>query len=174
MTYTYQYPHPALTADTALFTSLSGRLSILLIRRAHAPFEGCWALPGGFLDMDETLAACARRELREETGVDAIGLSPVGAFDRPDRDPRERVITQVFAGAIWADDVTVEARSDASDGRWFALDALPGLAFDHAEIIAQARLWLRRHDDPLALALRMLPPDFAPADLAKLYREIAG
>jgi len=174
MTYTYDYPHPALAADIALFTAQKGRLSILLVRRDNPPFEGCWALPGGFMDIDETLLDCATRELEEETGVAAIALSPVAVFDAVRRDPRERIVTAVHAGVVRADAVRPRGGSDARDARWFDLSELPELAFDHARIIEEVRLWLRRHRDRLGLALDMLPADFEKQDLIRLYAELTG
>lgn len=174
MAYTYDHPHPALAADIALLTALEGRLSVLLIERAHPPFEGRWAFPGGFMEIDETLSQCAERELAEETGVTGAVLEPVAVADAPDRDPRERVVSRFHAGLVRADEVRPGSASDARKARWFPLDDLPDLAFDHARLMVRLRDWLAAHADPLGLSLRMLPRGFAPAELVKLYGDVTG
>ena len=133
MTHCYDWPRPAVTTDIVV---LRGD-EILLIRRAHAPFEGSWALPGGFLDEDETLEACAARELMEETGVTSGALRLVGTYSEPDRDPRGRTVSVAFATHVAAD-TEAKAGHDAGEVGWFALDALPDLAFDHDRIIKDA------------------------------------
>lgn len=133
----YEHPRPALTADVVLVAARP-RPSVLLIRRGKPPYEGRWALPGGFVDMDEDLEPAARRELAEETGLEAGPLVQVGAFGRPGRDPRGRVVSVAWTGAPAADAAGPEAASDAAEARWFPLDELPELAFDHGEIIAAA------------------------------------
>ena len=141
--YQYRYPHPAVAADICLFSEQDGQLSLLLIERRNEPFRGLWALPGGFLQPDEDLDACARRELREETGVEAPALRQFGVFSNPKRDPRERVMSVAYVGVVSGTDALPAAGSDAAAARWFAVDALPPLAFDHAEIVARAREALR-------------------------------
>ncbi len=131
--YTYPYPRPALTVDSVLIKA--GK--ILLIQRNHPPFAGHWALPGGFVDENEPLEAAARRELFEETGLEPPELQQLGAFGDPGRDPRGWTVSVVF----WAnveDEVTPRAGDDAAAARWWPLDDLPPLAFDHAEIVRQA------------------------------------
>ncbi len=139
MPFTYDYPHPAVAADVALFRNRGGKLELLLIQRGYEPFVGRWALPGGFVNIDEDLEPAARRELREETGLAAGELRQLQTFGRPGRDPRERVITVVFIGYAAEPDAAAIGGDDAADARWFQLDVLPDLAFDHAEIIALAR-----------------------------------
>lgn len=134
----YDHPRPALTADIVLIAA-GTRPAVLLIRRGKPPFEGCWALPGGFVGIDEDLEPAARRELAEETGLAAGSLLQVGAFGRPGRDPRGRVVSVAFTGAPATDVADPQPASDAADARWFPLEELPELAFDHAEIIAAAR-----------------------------------
>lgn len=136
--YRYDYPHPAVTTDIVVFTLRDGAPHVLLIQRRHPPYQGHWALPGGFLDIDEDLEDCARRELAEETGVRDVALEQVHTFGRPGRDPRERVISVAYVTLLDADAVRPQAASDAAAVAWFAYDALPQLAFDHAEIIACA------------------------------------
>ena len=142
MAYSYDYPHPAVTVDIAIFTIADDRLQILLIQRGSPPFEGMWALPGGFVGMHESLRRAAWRELREETGVRAAHLEQLGAFGRPGRDPRERVISVAYHALVPAGRLDINAASDARDARLFDADALPELAFDHARIIADYRAWL--------------------------------
>ncbi len=147
-TYTYDYPRPALTADTVLMAypeDPQGPLDaeILLVRRGREPFKGKWALPGGFLDMDETLEACARRELREETGAETDGFDFVllGLFDRPDRDPRGRTVSAAYLVQAPREAFDPAAGDDAAEARFFRADALPSpddLAFDHADILHDA------------------------------------
>lgn len=138
MSYIYNYPRPAVTADIVVFKmNPDERLSILLIQRKNDPFKGMWALPGGFLDMEETLEECAERELEEETGIKKIKLYQLEAFSQPDRDPRHRTITVAFWG--FADQkVKPVAQSDARDVKWFDISKLPDLAFDHEKIIKKA------------------------------------
>lgn len=144
MAFTYEYPHMAVSADVVLFAADEAapqtlfNTDVLLVRRGNEPFRGRWALPGGFVDMQETIAAAARRELREETGIDCPALTFVGYFDAIDRDPRERNVSFAFYGAIERATAPVQAADDAAEARWFLLNALPELAFDHARIIEAA------------------------------------
>jgi 8-oxo-dGTP diphosphatase len=132
--YCYEYPRPALTADVAILR-LEELPEILLIQRKDPPFKDLWALPGGFMEMEETLEETARRELMEETGIRADELIRFDTYDRPGRDPRGRTITQVFV-MIWTAALGMPvAGSDAAGLQWFRLDKLPGLAFDHQQII---------------------------------------
>lgn len=135
--YTYQYPHPAVTVDVAVFTGQNNRLKLLLIQRAHDPHKGKWALPGGFVDIDEDLETAARRELKEETGITVADIEQLYTFGTPDRDPRERTITVVYTAFI-PSEIKVNAASDAASANWFEMNELPELAFDHAEIIKLA------------------------------------
>lgn len=135
--YNYAYPRPSVTADVVLLARSGGELLLLLIQRAADPYKGCWALPGGFVDQDEDLEAAARRELLEETGLEADSLVQVGAFGKPGRDPRGHTVTVAYATVMTS---LVEARAgdDARQVQWFSLNALPELAFDHDAIIAAA------------------------------------
>jgi len=135
MKYTYAYPRPMLTADVAVLR-LEGVPEILLIQRKTSPYEDMWALPGGFMEMDETLEEAARRELMEETGITAGELIRFETYDRPDRDPRGRTITQAFV-MIWKEEMGLPvANSDAKALAWYGLTELPELAFDHHHIIS--------------------------------------
>jgi 8-oxo-dGTP diphosphatase len=144
MPYVYDHPHPAVACDVALFTRRAGALFLLLIQRGGEPFRGRWALPGGFIEEREDLDSCARRELKEETGLEAKELLHFANFSDPDRDPRERVISVAYLALLPESAATAKAGSDAASLAWHAVDALPPLAFDHAEIIAAALVALRR------------------------------
>lgn len=134
----YDWPRPAVTTDIVVLADRDSRPSILLIRRKDEPFAGYWALPGGFLEEDETLEACAARELREEAGIEAADLRLVGTYSEPRRDPRGRTVSVAFRMRVDAEAVEPKAGNDAAEARWFACDALPDLAFDHPRIIAEA------------------------------------
>lgn len=167
--------HPSVTTDTVLFATLGARLRVLLVRRGRPPFEGTWALPGGFLEEDEDLDVCARRELQEETGIRGVTLEQFGA---PGRDPRGRVISIAFLGTIAPDHLREPPRasSDAADLGWFDVDAPPPLAFDHAEIVSSARRRLQtRLDCDPRLAFTFLPADgFTIAELQAAYEAVRG
>ncbi len=142
--YTYPYPRPAVTVDVVIATR-EAKPRVLLIRRKHDPFAGGWALPGGYVEMDEALDEAARRELFEETGVKVKELVQLHTFGAPDRDPRGRTISVAYLAFIDADKVTPRAADDAAEVGWFALARPPELAFDHKDILACARQYLREH-----------------------------
>lgn len=131
--YTYKFPRPAVTVDILVFRKNMNE--VLLIKRLYDPFEGKWALPGGFMDMDETLEEAALRELEEETGLTGIELKQLHAFSGLDRDPRHRTVSVAFYGVLENDQALARAGSDAKEAVWFKLGALPPLAFDHDNIL---------------------------------------
>jgi len=134
MTYTYEYPRAAVTADIVLFSRFENQDYVLLILRKHAPFEGCWAFPGGFIEMDETLLESALRELEEETGLKGITLKQFRTYGDPGRDPRHRTITVVFTGRC--DNLpVVTGMDDASEAKWHPVNDIPKLGFDHDIIL---------------------------------------
>ena len=135
--FTYEYPRPAVTTDCAIFHKIGQGFEILLIERGNEPFRGCWALPGGFLNPDETLEQCAARELEEETGIKNLKLKQLHTFSSLDRDPRGRTVSVVFY-AVTATKPTVHAGDDAAKTQWFPLENLPTLAFDHKQIVELA------------------------------------
>ncbi len=135
-TYTYDYPRPAVTADSVVFCNGSDGLSVLLIERANDPFKGCWAFPGGFMDMEENAEDCAKRELKEETGMEVRSLEYLGTFSEVNRDPRGRTITIAYYAVVEKSDVI--GADDASQAKWFPIDSIPSLAFDHEEILRAA------------------------------------
>jgi 8-oxo-dGTP diphosphatase len=140
--YTYDYPRPAVTVDIIVVTR-GRKPKVLLIRRKHDPFAGCWAIPGGFVEMDETLEAAARRELKEETGVTVGGLEQLYTFGDPGRDPRGRTIAVAYLTRVNEKRVKPKADDDAAEVGWFSLQHPPPLAFDHREILAHARRRLK-------------------------------
>lgn len=140
--YTYDHPRPAVTSDIAVLR-MESIPEILLVQRKEDPFKGMWALPGGFMEIQESLEEAARRELLEETGIRAGDLIRFDTYDIPGRDPRGRTITQVFV-MIWNRDMGEPvAGSDAGDLHWFDLTGLPELAFDHAGIVADVIRMIR-------------------------------
>ena len=136
MSYTYQYPRPAVTADVVAITN-EDEPKVLLIQRGFDPYKGCWALPGGFLEMDETTEECAVRELEEETGLRLANMQQIGAYSKVDRDPRGRTITIAYFVRV-DEPLAVTGQDDAAKAAWFPINALPPLAFDHDEIMADA------------------------------------
>ena len=139
--YTYKYPHPAVTADCVVFGFDGRELKILLIERGNDPYKGCWAFPGGFMNIDETAEQCAKRELKEETGLDIANIEQLYTFTEVNRDPRERVITVAYYGFVKL--AEVKGSDDAARAQWFALNDIPRLAFDHDKILSMAIQTLR-------------------------------
>lgn len=137
MSYTYTYPRQALTVDAAVFRRRSERIEVLLIQRKNPPFQGSWALPGGFVDMDETLEAAVSRELHEETGLQNIELTQMQAFSTLGRDPRGPTVSIVFLGTLNNNQKAI-AGDDASKASWFLIDKLPSLGFDHDAVLEMA------------------------------------
>jgi 8-oxo-dGTP diphosphatase len=174
MPFTYEYPHPAVATDIAVFTLRKGALHVLLIERGGEPFRGAWALPGGFVQPDETLDACALRELLEETGVEADALFHFANFSAPERDPRERVISVAYLALMSSDELRVEGSSDAAQARWFPIDDLPALAFDHDEILGQALASLAGRARSVTLLFALLPTRFTLSQLQAAYEAVTG
>jgi 8-oxo-dGTP diphosphatase len=158
----------------ALFTIQQERLQVLLIQRGQAPFEGAWALPGGFVNPQECLEDCALRELMEETGVSGVYLEQLYTFGSPDRDPRERIISVAYCGLTPVPAVEPRAGSDAAQAIWFEVDQLPELAFDHAGIIAKAKERLRAKLDYSTIAFQFMPKKFTLSELQAVYQTILG
>ena len=168
--YCYQYPHPAVTTDCVIFGFDGTKLRVLLIERGIDPFKGMWALPGGFLRMDEDAEKGALRELKEETGLKAAYIKQFHTFTAPGRDPRERVITIAYYALVRMQDV--QGGDDAAKAGWFALDNVPALAFDHDQILRIATGELRRqiHFEPVGFEL--LSKQFTMKELQSLYEAI--
>ncbi|MFC1683980.1 NUDIX domain-containing protein [Pseudomonadota bacterium] len=170
--YSYQYPRPAVTTDVVVFTLRDQQLKLLLVKRGRPPFVDMWALPGGFLDIDEDLEACAKRELEEETGIRGVYLEQLYTFGQPNRDPRERVISVTYYALVPSDHIDLRASSDAADADWFSLGQLPALAFDHQEIItlAHQRLVAKLHYS--TIAFQFMPETFTLGELQKVYETL--
>ena len=169
-TYTYDYPRPAVTTDCVIFVYDGKELKVLLIERGIEPFKGCWAFPGGFLNMDEDALAGARRELKEETGLEDAFIEQFHTFSEPGRDPRGRVITVAHYALVKIQEV--EGGDDAAQARWFPLGEVPPLAFDHDRILrmAMSRLKEKIHFEPVGFEL--LPDVFTMPQLQNLYEAI--
>ena len=169
MSHTYEYPRPALTVDCVVFGFDDEELKVLLIERGLEPFKGKWALPGGFVRVDESLDDAARRELEEEAGLKNVFLEQLYTFGALHRDPRERVVSVAYYALVKLAAHETKAATDAADARWFPLSKIPKLAFDHAEILgtALARLKGKVRYEPIGFEL--LPPKFTLSQLQHLY-----
>lgn len=136
MPFTYKYPRPAVTADCVVITK-EDTPKVLLIQRGDDTFKGCWAFPGGFMNMDETTEQCAIRELEEETGLKVEHIQQIGAYSKVDRDPRGRTVTVAYLAIVDSPEV-LEGQDDAAQAEWWSLSSLPPLAFDHNDILKDA------------------------------------
>ncbi len=173
--YTYEYPRPALTVDIVVFTLRENRLQVLLIQRGEPPYQGKWALPGGFVRMEESLEEAAARELEEETGVKNPYLEQLYTYGDPGRDPRGRVVTVAYFALIPSDvRVRLEGGSDVTQARWSPADDLPPLAFDHADITTYAIRRLRYKLEYSAVGFELLPGEFTLSELQETYEIILG
>jgi 8-oxo-dGTP diphosphatase len=172
MTYSYEYPRAALTVDCVVFGLDDEDLKVLLVERDVPPFEGRWALPGGFVRLDETLEDAARRELREETGLESVYLEQLFTFGALERDPRERVVTVAYYALVKLSDHQVRAATDARNAAWFAIDDVPRLAFDHPKILNVAHQRLRGKVRYQPLGFELLPAKFTLRQIQQLYEVI--
>jgi 8-oxo-dGTP diphosphatase len=175
---TYPWPRPAVAVDVALFTvegTVSDlRLELLLVQRGEQPFQGAWALPGGFVREDEDLLSAARRELSEEAGIDSAFLEQVSAVGTPGRDPRGHTVTVLHAGLVRQAPWRPLASGDARQARYFPLAALPALAFDHAMLVEQALVHLRRRIARSPICFELLPEHFTLGELQALCEALLG
>ena len=174
--YCYDFPRPAVTVDTVAFAIDRSSLRVLMIRRGRPPFEGHWALPGGFIDLEEDAEPAARRELREETGLEigpACPFEPLGFYAAPGRDPRGRTISLAFATVLPPPLPEPVGGDDAALASWIPVDS-PGepLAFDHATILADALAWLRHGVEAGPLGLALLPDPFDRDDARSMFHAV--
>jgi 8-oxo-dGTP diphosphatase len=172
--YTYDYPRPMVTVDVVVFTIQDDDLKVLLIKRGVEPFQGAWALPGGFVGEDESLEEAAKRELFEETHVENLYLEQLYTFGDPGRDPRGRVISVGYFALVSSDDRPLLATTDAEDARWVSVYQLPQLAFDHARIVGYALERLRYKLDYTSAGFQLLPRKFTLTELQEAYEIILG
>jgi 8-oxo-dGTP diphosphatase len=170
--YCYEYARPAVAADVVVFTIAAEQLQVLLIRRGGDPFAGRWAIPGGFVEMDETLEAAALRELREETGAAGVPIEQLHTFGDPGRDPRGRVISVSFMTLLDAGRLPVRAGDDAAAVAWHLMQKLPPLAFDHAKVLALALRRLREKTQQTPVGALLLPRQFELAALRRIHEII--
>ena len=170
--YCYKYPHPAVTTDCVIFGFDGERLQVLLVERGIEPYKGRWAFPGGFLKMDETAEEGALRELKEETGLEGAYMEQFHTFSAPERDPRERVITIAYYALVKIQEV--KGGDDAASARWFPLDEIPSLAFDHDYILRMATQRLREQIHFQPIGFELLPEKFTIKELQLLYEAILG
>ena len=170
--YCYKYPHPAVTTDCVIFGFDGEELKVLLIERGITPYKGHWAFPGGFLNPNETTEEGARRELREETGLDSAHIEQLHTYSTPDRDPRERVITIAYIALVRIQDV--RGGDDAADAGWFPVENVPPLAFDHGEILRDALRRLRERIYFYPWGYELLPEKFTLKELQTLYEAVLG
>ncbi|MFK8182769.1 MAG: NUDIX domain-containing protein [Phormidesmis sp.] len=171
MPHTYDYPRPAVTVDCVVFGyEANVALKVLLIKRKLLPFEGMWALPGGFVRMAESVDAAAARELKEETGIETVFLEQLYTFGAVDRDPRDRIVSVAYYALINLQ--AVQAASDASDAQWFSLAEVGAIAFDHTQILNCAVQRLQNKIRYAPIGFNLLPPQFTLSQLQQLYEQI--
>lgn len=162
------------TVDLVIFALREGRLQVLLIRRGIAPFEGRWALPGGFIRDGESLEAAARRELEEETGVRDVYVEQLYTFGDPNRDPRGRVVTVAYYALLTGEQTTLVAGTDAAAAKWWPIDNRPPLAFDHEQILQYGLERLRTKLEYTTVGFHLLPKKFTLTQLQRVYEAILG
>lgn len=172
MWFSYEYPRPAVTVDCVVFGTDDKELKVLLVQRDIEPFEGCWALPGGFVHIDEGLDAAARRELQEETGLGRVYLEQLCTFGDVDRDPRGRVVSVAYYALVKLSDHRVRAATDARNAAWFSVRKTPPLAFDHKTILATALGRLKSKVRYQPIGFELLPTKFTLSQLQGLYETI--
>jgi len=172
MSFSYEDARPALTVDCVVFGLDEEDLKVMLIQRDLPPFEGNWALPGGFVKIEETVDEAALRELQEETGLENVYLEQLCTIGELDRDPRERVVTVAYYALVRLSDHRVQAATDAREAAWFAMDDLPDLAFDHDKILNTAHERLRNKVRYQPIGFELLPTKFALRELQHLYEVI--
>lgn len=170
--YTYEYPRPSVTTDCVIFGYNGKELNILLIERGIEPFKGKWALPGGFIQMDETAEEGALRELYEETGVKDVYIEQLFTFSDIERDPRGRVISIAFYALVKSTDFDVVGGDDAKSAKWFPIKDIPSLAFDHERILRVAHQRLKSKIRYQPIGFELLNDEFTVPELQDLYESV--
>jgi len=164
-----KHEKPSVTVDIVIFTIKENNLQVLLVKRGIEPFKNQWAIPGGFVKIDESLEEAAKRELQEETGVKDVYLEQLYTFGSPKRDPRGRVITVSYIALVNSSDINLKASTDVSDAQWFAVSDIPIIAFDHKEILQYALKRLKWKFEYTTVAFSLLPKEFTISQIQKLY-----
>jgi 8-oxo-dGTP diphosphatase len=165
-------PRPSVTVDLVILTIAEQDLKVLLIRRGEEPFKGRWALPGGFVEIDESLERAAARELKEEVGVRDVYLEQLYTFGDPKRDPRGRVVSVVYFALVDAGRQRIAAASDAADAGWHSVFGPPRLAFDHRKALDYAVWRLRNKLEWTTVGYELLPRKFTLSELQRVYEII--
>lgn len=169
-----KYERPSVTVDVVIFSLVDNDLQVLLVKRKYPPFAGIWAIPGGFVRMEESLEDAAMRELAEETGVTDVYIEQLYTFGDPDRDPRTRVITVAYFALVPHDAIRPRPGDDAAETAWYSMFDLPRLAFDHEDILAYALQRLRYKLEYTAVGFELLPDVFTLSELQHAYEIILG
>ena len=172
MAFEYEYQHPALAADCVVFGFDGTALNVLLIKRAIEPYINCYALPGGFVHIDETIDNCARRELYEETGLKDVYMEQLYTFGSINRDPRERVVSVAYYALVRSTDYFPHGGTDASQAGWFKINELPQLAFDHLTILETAKRRIQGQIRYRPIGFELLDLKFTMTQLQTLYEAV--
>ncbi|MBO4429845.1 MAG: NUDIX hydrolase [Bacteroidaceae bacterium] len=168
--YHYKYPHPSVTTDCVIFGFDGESVKVLLIERGGEPYKGCWAFPGGFLEMDESAEEGAKRELMEETELTTPFVKQFHAFSAPDRDPRERVLTIAYYSLVRLSEV--KGMDDARQAKWFPLNEVPKLAFDHEEMLQVAKAEINKEIRLVTKDWLELTKGFSKEEVEKIEKEL--
>jgi 8-oxo-dGTP diphosphatase len=172
VSFSYEFPRPALTVDCVVFGMDDGGLQVLLVERGLEPFLGRWALPGGFVHLEESLEEAARRELEEETGLQRVYLEQLYTFGEVDRDPRGRVVSVAYYALVKLGDHRVKAATDAREAAWFPVWDTPSLAFDHERVLQVALTRLKGKVRYQPIGFELVPAKFTLTQLQRLYETI--
>ncbi len=168
------FEQPSVTTDLVIFTIKENSLKVLLVKRGIEPFKGEWALPGGFVRIDESLEEAAKRELEEETGVKEVYLEQLYTFGELKRDPRGRVITVAYFALVNSEKIKVKASTDVSEAKLFSISEVPRLAFDHNKILNYALKRLKWKFEYTTVAFSLLPKKFSLGELQRIYEIVFG
>src|SRR3989344_1214489 len=168
----HKFKKPSVTVDIIIFTIKNNDLKVLLVKRDIEPFKGKWAIPGGFVRMDESLEEAAKRELQEETGVKEIYLEQLYTFGDPKRDPRGRVITVSYMALVNSEKIKLEATTDVSEAQWFSVKKLPSVAFDHKKILDYAFQRLKWKFEYTTVAFSLLSKEFTISKIQRIYEMV--